>query len=203
MIPFLNMRIYRNFSKNLSVFVDKMKQNELKVEDILDEDEIVQDVKSNPSTELMPFFSKEIIKKLIDFSTKMPNVPTDDKTKVDKKIGFKFPFNATEILCSDNATIMDLFVKLDDANEKNEEDEKKNEDEKKEEDEKEKGNENEKDDEKKDDKKDDENEKKEDEKEKVNEEKKDDEKEKVNEEKKDDEKEKVKLMKKKKMKMKN
>ena len=187
MIPFLNMRIYRNFSKNLSVFVDKMKQNELKVEDILDEDEIVQDVKSNPSTELMPFFSKEIIKKLIDFSTKMPNVPTDDKTKVDKKIGFKFPFNATEILCSDNATIMDLFVKLDDANEKNEEDEKKNEDEK------EKGNENEKDDEKKDDekkdendKKDDENEKKEDEKEKVNEEKKDDEKEKVNEEKKDE-----------------
>jgi hypothetical protein len=155
MIPFLNMRIYRNFSKNLSVFVDKMKQNELKVEDILDEDEIVQDVKSNPSTELMPFFSTEIIKKLIDFSTKMPNVPTDDKTKVDKKIGFKFPFNATEILCSDNATIMDLFVKLDDANEKNEEDEKKNEDEKKEEDEKEKGNENEKDDEKKDDKKDD------------------------------------------------
>ena len=197
MIPFLNMRIYRNFSKNLSVFVDKMKQNELKVEDILDEDEIVQDVKSNPSTELMPFFSKEIIKKLIDFSTKMPNVPTDDKTKVDKKIGFKFPFNATEILCSDNATIMDLFVKLDDANEKNEEDEKKNEDEKKEEDEKEKGNENEKDDEKKDDekkdendKKDDENEKKDDEKEKVNEEKKDDEKEKDKEEKKE-EKEKV------------
>ena len=136
MIPFLNMRIYRNFSKNLTVFVDKMKQNELKVEDILDEDEIVQDVKSNPSTELMPFFSTEIIKKLIDFSTKMPNVPTDDKTKVDKKIGFKFPFNATEILCSDNATIMDLFVKLNEeesneknSEEKNEEEDKKNEEE--------------------------------------------------------------------------
>ena len=181
------MRIYRNFSKNLTVFVDKMKQNELKVEDILDEDEIVQDVKSNPSTELMPFFSTEIIKKLIDFSTKMPNVPTDDKTKVDKKIGFKFPFNATEILCSDNATIMDLFVKLNEeesneknSEEKNEEEDKKNE----EENEKEKVNENEK---KEDEEKKDENgkneEKKEDEEKKV-EEKKD---EKVDE-KKDDEK---------------
>ena len=122
MIPFLNMRIYRSFSKNLTGFVDKMKQGELKVEDILDEDEIVQDVKSNPSTELIPFFSSEIIKKLIDFSTKMPNVPTDDKQKVDKKIGFKFPFNATEILCSDNAAIMDLFVKTNEnPEEKNEE----------------------------------------------------------------------------------
>ena len=93
-----------------------MKQGELKVEDILDEDEIVQDVKSNPSTELIQFFNSEIIKKLIDFSTKMPNVPTDDKQKVDKKIGFKFPFNATEILCSDNAAIMDLFVKTNDEN---------------------------------------------------------------------------------------
>ena len=175
MIPFLNMRIYRNFSKNLTVFVDKMKQNELKVEDILDEDEIVQDVKSNPSTELMPFFSTEIIKKLIDFSTKMPNVPTDDKTKVDKKIGFKFPFNATEILCSDNATIMDLFVKLNDKNEeesneknseeKNEEEDKKNE----EENEKEKVNENEK---KDDDEKKDENEKNEEKKDEKDDEKK-------------------------------
>ena len=142
MIPFLNMRIYRSFSKNLTGFVDKMKQGELKVEDILDEDEIVQDVKSNPSTELIPFFSSEIIKKLIDFSTKMPNVPTDDKQKVDKKIGFKFPFNATEILCSDNAAIMDLFVKTNenpeeknsdenhDANEAENQDEKKIEDEK-------------------------------------------------------------------------
>ncbi len=186
------MRIYRNFSKNLTVFVDKMKQNELKVEDILDEDEIVQDVKSNPSTELMPFFSTEIIKKLIDFSTKMPNVPTDDKTKVDKKIGFKFPFNATEILCSDNATIMDLFVKLNEeesneknSEEKNEEEDKKNE----EENEKEKVNENEK---KDDDEKKDENgkneEKKEEEKkdEKKEEEKKDEKKDEKVDEKKDE-----------------
>ena len=190
MIPFLNMRIYRNFSKNLTVFVDKMKQNELKVEDILDEDEIVQDVKSNPSTELMPFFSTEIIKKLIDFSTKMPNVPTDDKTKVDKKIGFKFPFNATEILCSDNATIMDLFVKLNDKNEeesneknseeKNEEEDKKNE----EENEKEKVNENEK---KDDDEKKDENEKNEEKKdEKVDEKKEEEKKDEKVDEKKDE-----------------
>ena len=187
MIPFLNMRIYRNFSKNLTVFVDKMKQNELKVEDILDEDEIVQDVKSNPSTELMPFFSTEIIKKLIDFSTKMPNVPTDDKTKVDKKIGFKFPFNATEILCSDNATIMDLFVKLNEeesneknSEEKNEEEDKKNE----EENEKEKVNENEK---KDDDEKKDENEKNEEKKdEKVDEKKEEEKKDEKVDEKKDE-----------------
>jgi len=139
MIPFLNMRIYRSFSKNLTGFVEKMKQGELKVEDILDEDEIVQDVKSNPSTELIPFFNNEIIKKLIDFSTKMPNVPTDDKQKVDKKIGFKFPFNATEILCSDNAAIMDLFVKSNDENqnkndaESNEKNSKENQDKKEEE----------------------------------------------------------------------
>jgi hypothetical protein len=140
----------------------------------------------------MPFFSTEIIKKLIDFSTKMPNVPTDDKTKVDKKIGFKFPFNATEILCSDNATIMDLFVKLNEeesneknSEEKNEEEDKKNE----EENEKEKVNENEK---KDDDEKKDENgkneEKKEEEKkdEKKEEEKKDEKKDEKVDEKKDE-----------------
>ena len=40
----------------------------------------------------------------------LPNVPSEDKQNIDRKIAFKFPFNATEILCSDNATIMDLFV---------------------------------------------------------------------------------------------
>ena len=90
-INFLN-----EFRPNLSPIIEKMKKGELTLENILDEDSIIQDIKSNNDSQFLNFFTNEQIKKLIDYSTKMP-------LSNDHKIGYKYPFNATEILCSENA----------------------------------------------------------------------------------------------------
>ena len=133
MLPFLNMRHYKEIFQNLRNYLDKMNKNELTVEDVLDEDEIIQDIKTNQNTQFIPFFSNEVIRKLIDYSTKMPIID-------DQKKGHKFPFNATEILCCDNNDILERFfneIKIseddDSDDEENEEDEEKKDDEKKEE----------------------------------------------------------------------
>ena len=47
--------------------------------------------------------STEAIRKLIDYSTKMPK-------SNDKNVGFKYPFNATEILCCDNNKVMERIM---------------------------------------------------------------------------------------------
>ena len=190
MLPFLNMRHYKEIFQNLRNYVDKMNKNELTVEEVLDEDEIVQDIKTNQNTQFIPFFSNEVIRKLIDYSTKMPIID-------DIKKGHKFPFNATEILCSDNNDIIERFfnqIKIceddDSDDEENEEEEEKEEEEKKEEEKKEeeKKEEEKKEEEKKEEEKKDVEKKDE---EKKEEEKKDEEKkdvEKKDEEKKDEEK---------------
>jgi len=111
-LPFFNMRMYRNNYQTISKAVDKMNRGELKLEDILDDDELVMDVKSNPNSQLASFFSNEVIRKLIEYSTRMPE--SDDL-----KFGHKYPFNACEILCSESSFIMDrLFemVKIEDDN---------------------------------------------------------------------------------------
>ena len=133
MLPFLNMRHYKEIFQNLRNYLDKMNKNELTVEDVLDEDEIIQDIKTNQNTQFIPFFSNEVIRKLIDYSTKMPIID-------DQKKGHKFPFNATEILCCDNNDILERFfneIKIseddDSDDEENEEEEDKKDEENKEE----------------------------------------------------------------------
>ena len=125
---------------DFSNYIEKMKKNELTIEDILDNDQIIFDIKNNDNTQFIPFFSNEVIRKLIDYSTKMPIID-------EYKIGHKFPFNATEILCCENKDILDRFfnqikISIDDdyeskKNENNEDNEnnkeKKNEDRKNEE----------------------------------------------------------------------
>ena len=104
MLPLFNLRLFRN--NNLTIlqpFIDKMKRNELTLENILEEDDIIQDLKNNKNSQFSSFFSNENIRKLIDYATKMPR--SDDK-----KIGYKYPFNATELLCSDNIGIMERFM---------------------------------------------------------------------------------------------
>jgi hypothetical protein len=64
------------------------------------------------------------MKKLIDYVTKMPN-------EDDQKIGHKFPFNASEILCSNNMKIINKYFNEKNESEKSENDEEKNEDESK------------------------------------------------------------------------
>ena len=49
--------------------------------------------------------STEAIRKLIDYSTKIPK--SDDKNE-----GFKYPFNATEILYCDNNTVIEKMIQM-------------------------------------------------------------------------------------------
>ena len=128
MFPFLNMRL--KTTQVINSYIEKMNKNELTLEELLDEDDLVQDVKSNPNTHFIPFFSNEVIRKLIDYSTKMPS---EDEFKK----GHKYPFNATEILCSSNKDILDRFlneikISEDDDSESEEDDDDKDEEENKE-----------------------------------------------------------------------
>ena len=103
MLPFFNMR-YRN--SNMAILqphIEKMKRGELTLETVLEEDEIIQDLKSNPNSQFIGVLSTEAIRKLIDYSTKMPK--SDDKN-----VGYKYPFNATEILCCDNNAVMERIM---------------------------------------------------------------------------------------------
>ena len=94
---------YYNQSFNIQPFLIKLKNNELTLENILDEDEIIDDIKFNTDSEFIDFLTKEKIKKLIDYSTKMPESDSHN-------IGFKYPFNATEILCSENVKFQNKFL---------------------------------------------------------------------------------------------
>jgi len=87
----------------LNPFIQKLEKGELTLEEILEEDEIIKDIRSNNDSQFINFFTNERIKKLIDYSTKIPS-------KDEHNIGYKYPFNATEILCSEcpsfQATLM-------------------------------------------------------------------------------------------------
>ena len=98
MLPFLNMRLYGRNNLNLSKHIEKMKNNQLTIENILEEDDIIQDLKLNTNSQFLSMLSNEAIRKLMDYATKMPQVD-------DQKIGHKYPFNATEILIADNSEI--------------------------------------------------------------------------------------------------
>ena len=123
MLPFLNMRLYnRNNFMALQPFIEKMKSGQLTLENILEEDEIIQDLKTNQNSQFLSMLSHENIRKLIDYATKLPQ-------SEDQKIGHKFPFNATELLCCDNCVITDrilneIEVAEDSESEEKEDDEK-------------------------------------------------------------------------------
>ena len=78
----------------LNPFIQKLEKGELTLEEILEEDEVIKDIKNNNDSQFINFFTSEKIKKLIDYSTKIPS-------KDEHNIGYKYPFNATEILCSE------------------------------------------------------------------------------------------------------
>ena len=94
---------YYNQSFNLQPYIVKLKNNELTLENILEEDEIINDLKFNKESEFINFITEDKIKALIDYSTKMPLCDNIN-------IGYKYPFNATEILCSENEKIQSKFL---------------------------------------------------------------------------------------------
>ena len=139
MLPFFNMRLYRNGNMAiLQPFIERMKKGELTLENILQEDEIIQDLKTNPNSQFINMLSNAAIRQLIDYATKMPK--SDEKN-----IGYKYPFNATEILCCDNNVVMERIMNemrmgedSDDEEDEKEEAEKENKDEENSDDEKKK-----------------------------------------------------------------
>ena len=88
---------------NLSPFIEKLDKGKLTLEDILKEDSIMQDIRTNNNSKFINFLTSEKIKKLIDYSTKFPS-------QEDHNTGHKFPFNATEILCLDNTNFQNIFM---------------------------------------------------------------------------------------------
>ena len=121
MLPFLNMRLYnRNNFMALQPYIEKMKNGQLTLENILEEDEIIQDLKTNQNSQFLSMLSHEAIRKLIDYATKLPQ-------SEDQKIGHKFPFNATELLCCDNCAITDRILNEIEVAEDSEEEEKEDE----------------------------------------------------------------------------
>ena len=93
-----------NSGRDLAPFLKKLENNQLKLEDILEEDLIIDDIKNNNQSQFINFLTEEKIKKLIDYSTK---IPASDEYN----IGYKYPFNATEILCSENTNFQKIFMK--------------------------------------------------------------------------------------------
>lgn len=93
----------RNFAKNnthiINQAIDKMNKGKLNTNEILDTEELLIEVKTSIS-QLGSFFSENTrIKELLDFIIKEP-------FEDEHKTGHKFPFNACEILCSDNQNIL-------------------------------------------------------------------------------------------------
>ena len=102
MFSFLDNRFSRP-SYNFTQKVQKMKKGELTLDEILSSDDIVQDLKTNPNSPFIYFCTNEILFQLIDYSIKMPK-------SNDHKIGYQFPFNATEILCSNTVTMQEKIM---------------------------------------------------------------------------------------------
>ena len=93
-----------NSTTDLSPFLKKLENNQLTLEDILEEDSIIDDIKNNNQSQFINFLSEEKIKKLIDYSTKLPTSDTHN-------IGYKYPFNAAEILCCENTNFQKNFMR--------------------------------------------------------------------------------------------
>ena len=100
------------FQPNLNPFIEKMEKGELTIEEILNEDLLVQDIKTNQDSKFINYLTNDKIRKLIDYSTRLPS--SDEHN-----IGYKYPFNAMEILCSENVKFQNKFMsesKLNDNN---------------------------------------------------------------------------------------
>ena len=95
--------IYCQSQRKLSSSIEaKLLKNDIKLEDFLDEDDIVINLKLE-NKKLLKFFNRETIKKLIEYIT-------IEKENDDLIYGHKYPFVAYEILYSEIHLISDYFV---------------------------------------------------------------------------------------------
>ncbi len=95
--------MYKNNAQTISKAAEKMKNNQLLIEDVLDEEDLVNDLKSPSFSQLISFLNTEKMEKLLDYILKEP--PQDS----DQKVGHKFPYYACEILCSENVFLLEKY----------------------------------------------------------------------------------------------
>ena len=103
---------YYDFT-DFSPFLERMKKGELTLEEILSNDSIIEDIKTKDQSEFLDFFTNDQMKKLIDYSTRFPK--SDDHNT-----GYKYPFNSTEILCTENIIFYNKLMTEKIIKEKNE-----------------------------------------------------------------------------------
>ena len=78
-----------------------LKKENLSLEELLDEDELLQALKSG-ERDLVNFFDFNRMCLLIDYITKFP-------IKEDSKLGYKFPFVSCEVLCCNIDSMINMF----------------------------------------------------------------------------------------------
>ena len=91
-----------NIESNLKTIEKKLNNQNTTLEDLLQEENIISEFR-NQNEKLINFFSKDKVKKLVDYIIKEPK--EDDLLK-----GHKFPFIASEILNSDEDKIVNYFI---------------------------------------------------------------------------------------------
>ena len=91
------------YKRDLPPYIEKLEKGKLTLEDILNEDSIIQDIKKNKDSQFIKFFTNDKIKKLIDYSTRLP-------ISDEHNIGYKYPFYATELLCLENVNFQNKVM---------------------------------------------------------------------------------------------
>ena len=96
-------RFFNPNSNYLKEELSKLQNNQLTIENILENDKIIDDLNNVKNSKFISFLSNETIRKLIEYATRMP-------LSEDHNIGYKYPFKATQILCSQNEEIVNRIM---------------------------------------------------------------------------------------------
>jgi len=100
------MQKYRIYNINtLSPLIAKKEEGTLTIEEILDSNDAISDLKLNPSSQLQDFITIDNLNKMIDYCIKMPE--NDEYEK-----GHKYPYYSCELLCSMNGLNIDKLLKM-------------------------------------------------------------------------------------------
>ncbi|RLN64538.1 hypothetical protein BBP00_00003395 [Phytophthora kernoviae] len=84
---------------------DLLEKEDFTLEEVLQEDELVQEVKTR-NTKLLDFLSQEtILQKLVEYIVRSPDDMTDDLRTL------KYPYMSCEVICCDITSITDTLVK--------------------------------------------------------------------------------------------
>ncbi|GMF14250.1 unnamed protein product [Phytophthora lilii] len=88
---------------------DLLEKDDFTLEQVLQEDELVQEVKTR-NTKLLDFLSQEaVLQKLVEYVVQTPEDPSDDLRTL------KYPYMACEVICCDISSITETLVSASDG----------------------------------------------------------------------------------------